>query len=187
MEKRVLFPSSWLPWALFAAAAGDHHGVLFWPAGQACYGRSRCRTRLARPPSGWALRISAISGTTRLTLESFRVTAVFSVLVATLGIGISLVLAIFADRIVRGAMLLQNPADPAVCGGPCGGRCVVGVHVFTLTRGGVVWPAPNRHRMEPFAQLQPRHDTDRVGRRVEADARTTFCSFWRACSRSRAR
>lgn len=41
-------------------------------------------------------------------LESFKTTAWFSVLVAALGIGISLVLAIFADRIVRGAMLYKT-------------------------------------------------------------------------------
>lgn len=41
-------------------------------------------------------------------LESIKTTAWFSVLVAALGIGISLVLAIFADRIVRGAMLYKT-------------------------------------------------------------------------------
>lgn len=41
-------------------------------------------------------------------LESFKTTAWFSVLVAALGIGISLVLAIFADRIVRGAMVYKT-------------------------------------------------------------------------------
>ncbi len=41
-------------------------------------------------------------------LASFQTTAWFSVLVAALGIGISLVLAIFADRIVRGAMVYKT-------------------------------------------------------------------------------
>ena len=41
-------------------------------------------------------------------LASFKTTAWFSVLVAGLGIGISLVLAIFADRIVRGAMVYKT-------------------------------------------------------------------------------
>lgn len=41
-------------------------------------------------------------------LASFKTTAWFSVLVAGLGIGISLVLAIFADRIMRGAMVYKT-------------------------------------------------------------------------------
>ena len=41
-------------------------------------------------------------------LASFKTTAWFSVLVAGLGISISLVLAIFADRIVRGAMVYKT-------------------------------------------------------------------------------
>lgn len=41
-------------------------------------------------------------------LASFKTTAWFSVLVAGSGIGISLVLAIFADRVVRGAMLYKT-------------------------------------------------------------------------------
>ncbi len=41
-------------------------------------------------------------------LASFKTTAWFSLLVAGLGIGISLVLAIFADRVVRGAMVYKT-------------------------------------------------------------------------------
>jgi sn-glycerol 3-phosphate transport system permease protein len=41
-------------------------------------------------------------------IESFETTALFSVLVAFLGITISLVLAVFADRIVRGAMIYKT-------------------------------------------------------------------------------
>ncbi len=41
-------------------------------------------------------------------LASFRITAVFSVLVAGLGIGISLLLAIFADRVVKGALVYRT-------------------------------------------------------------------------------
>lgn len=41
-------------------------------------------------------------------LASFKTTAWFSVMVAGLGIGISLVLAIFADRVVRGAMVYKT-------------------------------------------------------------------------------
>src|SRR5204863_1113758 len=41
-------------------------------------------------------------------LRSFRVTAVFSVLVAALGLSVSLVLAVFADRVLRGANVYKT-------------------------------------------------------------------------------
>src|SRR5205085_3996174 len=41
-------------------------------------------------------------------LGSFRVTAVFSLLVAVLGLGLSLVLAVFADRVIRGATIYKT-------------------------------------------------------------------------------
>jgi sn-glycerol 3-phosphate transport system permease protein len=55
-------------------------------------------------------------------LASFQTTAVFSVLVAGLGIGISLLLAVFADRVVRGAAVYKTlliwpyAVAPAVAG-----------------------------------------------------------------------
>ena len=55
-------------------------------------------------------------------LESFRNTAVFSVLVAVLGIALALQLAIFADRVVRGALFYRTmlivpyAVAPAVAG-----------------------------------------------------------------------
>ena len=55
-------------------------------------------------------------------LASFKTTAIFSILVAVLGIGLSLMLAIFADRIVKGAMgyktllIVPYAVAPAVAG-----------------------------------------------------------------------
>ena len=55
-------------------------------------------------------------------LASFKTTAVFSVLVAGLGIGLSLMLAIFADRIIKGALFYKTllivpyAVAPAVAG-----------------------------------------------------------------------
>lgn len=55
-------------------------------------------------------------------LASFQTTAIFSLLVAVLGIGISLLLAYFADRVVRGAMFYRTlliwpyAVAPAVAG-----------------------------------------------------------------------
>lgn len=55
-------------------------------------------------------------------LASFKITAVFSVLVAGLGIGLSLLLAVFADRVVKGALIYRTlliwpyAVAPAVAG-----------------------------------------------------------------------
>ncbi len=55
-------------------------------------------------------------------LESFKTTAIFSVLVAVLGIALSLMLAVFADRVVRGALayrtmlIVPYAVAPAVAG-----------------------------------------------------------------------
>ncbi len=65
-------------------------------------------------------------------LESFKTTAWFSVLVAALGIGISLVLAIFADRIVRGAMVYKTLLIMPYAVAPVDRRRAVGVHLLAL-------------------------------------------------------
>ena len=80
-------------------------------------------------------------------LASFKVTAVFSVLVAALGLSISLVLAVFADRIVRGAAVYKTlliwpyavaPAIAAVLWvflfNPS-----IGIVAYWLKRAGVDW------------------------------------------------
>ena len=69
-------------------------------------------------------------------IESFKTTALFSVLVAGFGIALSLVLAVFADRIVRGAHVLQDLPDPALRGGAGRGRRAVGLHVLAHARRG---------------------------------------------------
>jgi len=55
-------------------------------------------------------------------LESFKTTAIFSILVAVLGIALSLMLAVFADRVIRGALayrtmlIIPYAVAPAVAG-----------------------------------------------------------------------
>ena len=46
-----------------------------------------------------------------------------------LGLSLSLLLAVFADRVVKGAARLQDAADLALRGGAGGGRRAVAVHV----------------------------------------------------------
>ena len=122
MEKRVLFRSAWLPWVLMAPQLAIISVFFFWPAGQALVQSFQIQDTF-----GFSNEWVGFENFKNLFndpgyLASFKTTAVFSLLVAGLGIGISLVLAIFADRIVRGALayktalLLPYAVAPAVAG-----------------------------------------------------------------------
>ena len=108
MEKRVLFRSAWLPWVLIAPQLAIIGIFFFLPAGQAvlqsfqvedAFGMSREWVGLDNFRQLWD---------NPDYLGSFQRTALFSVLVAGIGIVVSLALAIFADRIVRFAMVYKT-------------------------------------------------------------------------------
>ena len=108
MEKRVLFRSAWLPWVLIAPQLVIIGIFFFLPAGQAvlqsfqvedAFGMSREWVGLDNFRQLWD---------NPDYLGSFQRTALFSVLVAGIGIVASLALAIFADRIVRFAMVYKT-------------------------------------------------------------------------------
>jgi sn-glycerol 3-phosphate transport system permease protein len=103
MEKRVRFNSRWPPYALVAPQIAITVIFFFWPAVQAVY-----QSLLIEDAFGTSSQFVWFDNFKTLFrdenyLESFRVTAVFSVLVAFFGLSISLVLAVFADRVIRGA------------------------------------------------------------------------------------
>jgi len=108
MEKRVLFRSAWLPWALMLPQLVIIGVFFFWPASQAVLQSLQVQDAfgLSTEWVGFQNFIQLWNDPTYLA--SFKTTAWFSVLVAGLGISISLVLAIFADRIVRGAMVYKT-------------------------------------------------------------------------------
>ena len=108
MEKRVLFRSAWLPWALMLPQLVIIGVFFFWPASQAVLQSLQVQDAfgLSTEWVGFQNFIQLWNDPTYLA--SFKTTAWFSVMVAGLGIGISLVLAIFADRIVRGAMVYKT-------------------------------------------------------------------------------
>ncbi len=108
MEKRVLFRSAWLPWVLIAPQLAIIGIFFFLPAGQAvlqsfqledAFGMSREWVGLDNFRQLW---------NSPDYLGSFQRTALFSVLVAGIGIAVSLALAIFADRIVRFAFVYKT-------------------------------------------------------------------------------
>ena len=103
MEKRVVFRSWWLPYLLVAPQLAITIVFFFWPAGQAVW-----QSLLAQDPFGIQVEFVGLENFSALIanenyLASFKVTALFSVLVAGVGLAFSLALAVFADRVIRGA------------------------------------------------------------------------------------
>jgi sn-glycerol 3-phosphate transport system permease protein len=94
----------------------------FWPAGQAIV-----QSLQQQDAFGTSVEWVGLDNFRRLWadesyLDSFKTTAVFSVLVAGLGLSVSLALAVFADRVMRGAMVYKTlliwpyAVAPAVAG-----------------------------------------------------------------------
>ena len=103
MEKRVRFKSWWLPWLLVAPQMAVVLVFFFWPAAQALY-----QSVLTQDAFGTSTEFVGMENFRRLFndesyLASFKTTAVFSILVAGSGLVIALLLAVMANRVVRGA------------------------------------------------------------------------------------
>lgn len=122
VEKRVRFKSWWLPWVLLAPQVAVIAVFFFWPAGQALV-----QSLQQQDAFGTSIEWVGLDNFKRLWadesyLASFKTTALFSVLVAGLGLSISLALAVFADRVLRGAALYKTlliwpyAVAPAVAG-----------------------------------------------------------------------
>jgi sn-glycerol 3-phosphate transport system permease protein len=108
MEKRVRFQSGWLPWLLIAPQMAIVLVFFFWPAGQAIY-----QSLLTQDPFGLSTQFVGMENFERLWndssyLASFKTTAVFSVLVAVIGLAIALLLAVMADRVLKGAAVYKT-------------------------------------------------------------------------------
>ena len=108
MEKRVVFSSPWLPYALLAPQVIITLVFFFWPASQAVYQSLLIQDAFAaRTQFVWFDNFRHLFNDPRY-LASFKVTAVFSVLVTGIGLAVALLLAVFADRIVRGAKIYKT-------------------------------------------------------------------------------
>jgi sn-glycerol 3-phosphate transport system permease protein len=122
VEKRVVFRSAWLPYALVAPQIAITILFFFWPAVQAVR-----YSFLLQDAFGlhlqfvWFQNFVALFSDSHY-LESFKVTGFFSLLVAVFGLAISLVLAAMADHVVRGALAYKTlliwpyAVAPAVAG-----------------------------------------------------------------------
>jgi sn-glycerol 3-phosphate transport system permease protein len=122
MEKRVFFKSKWLPWLLITPQMTIILVFFFWPAFQALY-----QSVLQQDAFGTSTEFVGLLNFQRLWedssyLASFKTTAVFSILVAVSGLTIALLLAVMANRVIRGATMYKTlliwpyAVAPAVAG-----------------------------------------------------------------------
>jgi sn-glycerol 3-phosphate transport system permease protein len=108
MEKRVQFRSAWLPWLLVAPQMAVVLVFFFWPASQALLQSVQQQDAFGTSTVFVGLENFQLLFEDEAYLDSFQVTALFSGLVAVLGIAISLVLAVFADRVLRGSLFYKT-------------------------------------------------------------------------------
>ncbi len=122
MEKRVQFRSTWLPWLLIAPQVIVIGVFFFWPAAQAVLQSFQVQDAFGMSTEWVGVQNFQELFQNDSYLASFKTTAQFSILVAVLGIGLSLILAIFADRILKGAVVYKTllivpyAVAPAVAG-----------------------------------------------------------------------
>jgi len=146
-EKRVRFKSWWLPWVLIAPQMVVIVVFFFWPAAQALY-----QSVLQSDAFGTSTEFVGLENFERLWnddtyLASFKTTAVFSLLVAVIGLSVSLLLAVMADRVIRGSAFYKTlliwpyAVAPAVTGvlwlfmfAPS-----IGVVSYALRAAGIDW------------------------------------------------
>jgi len=146
-EKRVVFRSGWLPWVLVGPQAAVILIFFFWPAAQTLLQSIQRQDAFGTSTEWVGLANFAQIFSDPSYLASFKTTAIFSVLVAVVGIAVSLLLAVFADRVIRAALVYKTlliwpyAVAPAVAGvlwlfmfAPS-----VGVVSYALHRAGVDW------------------------------------------------
>ena len=108
VEKRVRFQSAWLPYALIFPQILITLVFFFWPAGQMLYQSLLVQDAFGgRTEFVWFENFFTLFHDENY-LASFKVTAIFSVSVAALGLTLSLILAAFADRVIRGATFYKT-------------------------------------------------------------------------------
>jgi sn-glycerol 3-phosphate transport system permease protein len=147
VEKRVRFKSLWLPWALIAPQAIVVLVFFFWPAGQALWFSVQQQDAFGTSTQFVGLDNFKALFADETYVASFKTTAVFSVLVAVVGLSTSLLLAVMADRVVKGSgfyrtlLIWPYAVAPAVAGvlwlfmfAPS-----IGVVSWALNRVGIPW------------------------------------------------
>jgi sn-glycerol 3-phosphate transport system permease protein len=147
VEKRVVFRSAWLPYALLAPQIAITVVFFFWPAAQAAWFSFQLQDAFGLRTQFVGLSNFEVLFRDEHYLSSFKVTALFAGLVAATGIAVSLVLAATADRVIRGALAYRTlliwpyAVAPAVAGvlwaflfAPS-----VGIVTYALRKAGYEW------------------------------------------------
>jgi sn-glycerol 3-phosphate transport system permease protein len=147
VEKRVVFRSAWLPYALLAPQIAVTLVFFFWPAFQAVWFSFQLQDAFGLKTEFVGLQNYAALFADERYLQSFGTTAVFSIAVAFFGLAISLLLATMADRVIRGALAYKTlliwpyAVAPAVAGvlwaflfAPS-----IGIVTYVLKRAGIDW------------------------------------------------
>ena len=122
MEKRAVYHSTWLPYALIAPQIIVTLVFFVWPAGQALV-----QSVFVEDAFGTSVEFVGLANFAALWNDphyarAFGTTAVFSLSVASLSLGTALLFAVLANRVVRGAAIYKTliiwpyAVAPAVAG-----------------------------------------------------------------------
>ena len=147
MDKRVTFRSPWLPYLLVAPQIAITLIFFFWPAGQALWFAFLRQDAFGVSSEFAGFENFAYLFADEAYLASFKVTALFSVLVAAGGIVVALALAVMADRVIRGAMTYRTlliwpyAVAPAIAGVLWGFLFApsIGIVTYVLRGFGIDW------------------------------------------------
>ena len=122
MSPRVVFPNKLLPYLLLAPQLAITLVFFYWPASQALY-----QSLLKEDPFGLKTRFVWFANFSKVLsdpnyLNSVNVTIVFSVATAALAMSVALLLAVMADKVIRGRgiyrtlMIWPYAVAPAIAG-----------------------------------------------------------------------
>ncbi|PJI42366.1 sn-glycerol-3-phosphate ABC transporter permease UgpA [Ferrovibrio sp.] len=147
MEKRVVFQNKFLPYLLVAPQLAITIIFFFWPASQAIVQSVLREDAFGTRSYFVGLENFIILFEDDYYLHSFQITALFSSLVTTIGLSLSLFLAVTADRLVRGTtayktlLIWPYAVAPAVAGALWGFVFLPGpgVLAYVLERAGIDW------------------------------------------------
>jgi len=138
MEKRVTFKGIWLPLLLVLPQIVITAVFFFYPAGQAIW-----QSLFIPDPFGLSMQWVGLGNfefllSDRFYRASFLTTAIFSILVTVVSMGVALYLAVLADRLIKGSgtyrtlLIWPYAVAPAVAG-------VLWLFMFNTRVGVVTW------------------------------------------------
>jgi sn-glycerol 3-phosphate transport system permease protein len=107
MEKRVTFNERWLPYLLVAPQMAITLVFFFWPSGLMIWQSVLVEDAFGgRSKFVWFDNFQSLLADPAY-YDSARLTIVFSALVAAIGLAVSLLLAVMADRVIRGSSVYK--------------------------------------------------------------------------------